>query len=64
MPISLIDHFDLSILREHYNEPTASTVSKLTNCKNCGAPLHYEGNYCKCKYCDTEYWNNRTIVER
>lgn len=24
---------------------------KITNCKNCGAPLH--GN--KCEYCDTEY---------
>lgn len=24
---------------------------KLTNCKNCGAPLH--GN--KCEFCDTEY---------
>ena len=36
-----------------YSKPIKS---KLTNCKNCGAPLHYEGNYCKCKYCDTEYY--------
>ena len=28
---------------------------KLKNCKNCGAPLRYEGDYCKCRYCDTEY---------
>jgi len=30
-----------------------------TNCKNCGAPLHYDktnyGKTAKCKYCDTEY---------
>lgn len=32
------------------------TKSKLTNCTNCSAPLHYEGNYCKCKYCETEYY--------
>lgn len=29
----------------------------MTNCKNCGAPLH--GN--KCEYCGTEY-NNREIT--
>lgn len=30
-----------------------------TNCKNCGAPLHYDksnyGEIAKCEYCDTEY---------
>lgn len=32
---------------------------EMTNCLNCGAPLHYdENNYgscARCKYCDTEY---------
>ncbi len=30
-----------------------------TNCKNCGAPLHYDrtnyGRTAQCKYCGTEY---------
>ena len=30
-----------------------------TNCKNCGAPLHYDktnyGKVAKCQYCETEY---------
>ena len=26
-----------------------------TNCKNCGAILHYKENKCKCEYCGTEY---------
>lgn len=30
---------------------TKNMVPKLTNCKNCGAPLH--GN--RCEFCDTEY---------
>ena len=30
---------------------------EITNCLNCGAPLHYNDNdtICKCEYCDTEY---------
>lgn len=30
---------------------TKNMIPKLTNCKNCGAPLH--GN--RCEFCDTEY---------
>ena len=26
-----------------------------TNCKNCGAILHYKDNKSKCEYCGTEY---------
>lgn len=31
--------------------PTKHKPPKLTNCKNCGAPLHSN----KCEFCDTEY---------
>lgn len=31
--------------------PTKHKSPKLTNCKNCGAPLHSN----KCEFCDTEY---------
>ena len=32
-------------------KPTKNMVPKLTNCKNCGAPLHSN----RCEFCDTEY---------
>lgn len=30
-------------------------MSREINCKNCGAPLHYENNLAICSYCGTEY---------
>lgn len=30
---------------------TKNVVPKLTNCKNCGAPLHSN----RCEFCDTQY---------
>ena len=37
-----------------------------TNCKNCGAPLHYdlENRLAKCEYCSSEYHlDNLGIIE-
>ena len=72
MAISLIDHlvpFEYKNNNAGTTDTTSETVkefyrptlftslsNKLTNCKNCGALLHYIDSYCKCEYCDTEYW--------
>lgn len=34
---------------------------KITNCKNCGAPINWNAH--KCDYCDTEYWDDFGIFE-
>ena len=38
------------------NKSTLPVEMSFTNCKNCGAPLHFDENgKSKCEYCGTEY---------
>ena len=42
----------------HFHNSNVSSISmSYTNCKNCGAPLHFDENgKSKCEYCGTEYY--------
>ena len=64
MSVSLGDNFDLTSYIWKIKSYDESIKPKLTNCKNCGAILHYEGSRCKCQYCNTEYGEDRIIVSK
>lgn len=48
-----IHYIDHCIEEQNVSDVTTAKnmIPKLTNCKNCGAPLHSN----RCEFCDTEY---------